>query len=613
MEGIMNDSSNYAEIPGWHDVIRNLIELLKSNDRKRELIRELDKKIINNDNEIEAFFNSTVDNLSKVLGVANSYFYINLGEYYRLAMPEPDTDVPKTIESDIIQDILKLNFNKIDITEFANSGNLSDDLIRLLSRMTSYETIKISLGANFYTLGIIFFTSDEPVVDSSLVHDKDTLKFISDVTRQIEIGITSKINAILNKFLWAVSEKLFEQSLKPGLSFNVLAQHISHFFKALPVIKLKEAPLVHVLLLEKENGLNFLTLRGNSVPQLDNERVSISRSVTGIFFEQDPPKFYLGNPQIDYPNRYKSYFADPPNAQCQSMLSVPVICNKETIGVIVMESLKENTFKLPHLLILQIIEERFSSLIFAFKERMARTWLQQRAIHAGFDEYLTLIADQTKHRTGNALLGLGSGLEILKTKYSKRAIKKITDHFIIIDKHYEWLSAKMQGFSVIKTRRLSELIEEVIGFIYTDEVKKNTTINCKITGDHLIKSSLFICEIFYNIIVNAFFWTEQKRHDNPNFKGIIDITLSDAPPPKEYQETELNKFCQIKFRDNGNGVLEKDLDSLFEPKWSQRLGGSGFGLFATKEYILGLGGRIEVESKRFEFFEISLLLRTVNN
>ncbi len=69
--------------------------------------------------------------------------------------------------------------------------------------------------------------------------------------------------------------------------------------------------------------------------------------------------------------------------------------------------------------------------------------------------------------------------------------------------------------------------------------------------------------------------------------------------------------AEIIIRDNGVGISSQNLSKIFELGWSSKDGrGMGFGLFWTKDYIEGVGGKIEVESqlRRGTTFRITLPL-----
>jgi len=58
-----------------------------------------------------------------------------------------------------------------------------------------------------------------------------------------------------------------------------------------------------------------------------------------------------------------------------------------------------------------------------------------------------------------------------------------------------------------------------------------------------------------------------------------------------------DSIVEILIRDNGIGIKAENLNKIFDLGWSSKGGdGMGFGLFWTKDYIEGLGGKISVES-----------------
>ena len=67
-------------------------------------------------------------------------------------------------------------------------------------------------------------------------------------------------------------------------------------------------------------------------------------------------------------------------------------------------------------------------------------------------------------------------------------------------------------------------------------------------------------------------------------------------------------ICII-IRDDGSGIKPDALNRIFDMGWSSKKGrGMGFGLFWTKDYIEGIDGSIQVQSKwgKGTSFQISL-------
>lgn len=67
----------------------------------------------------------------------------------------------------------------------------------------------------------------------------------------------------------------------------------------------------------------------------------------------------------------------------------------------------------------------------------------------------------------------------------------------------------------------------------------------------------------------------------------------------------------VKVEDNGHGIKEENLKNVFKMRWSTKETGLGFGLFWTKDFIEGLGGKVEVKSVWQEgtIFEVRLPIK----
>jgi sensor histidine kinase regulating citrate/malate metabolism len=59
---------------------------------------------------------------------------------------------------------------------------------------------------------------------------------------------------------------------------------------------------------------------------------------------------------------------------------------------------------------------------------------------------------------------------------------------------------------------------------------------------------------------------------------------------------ERDSGIHVWIQDNGTGIRPESVGKIFDIGWTTKKGGMGFGLFWTKDYIEGLGGRINVET-----------------
>jgi len=127
--------------------------------------------------------------------------------------------------------------------------------------------------------------------------------------------------------------------------------------------------------------------------------------------------------------------------------------------------------------------------------------------------------------------------------------------------------------------RLKEMFDSLVSEIeHTDKIKINLPKNdLEISGD---KGKLYA--LFSNLVLNAF----QAVGDN----GIINISIS-----------QLNDTVQIDIEDNGKGVLEKDLEKIFEPLFTTKQEGTGLGLASCKKIVELHGGSISVKNNPTTF------------
>jgi signal transduction histidine kinase len=76
--------------------------------------------------------------------------------------------------------------------------------------------------------------------------------------------------------------------------------------------------------------------------------------------------------------------------------------------------------------------------------------------------------------------------------------------------------------------------------------------------------------------------------------------INDEREPMLQIESTLQSqgIISVRISDNGRGIRPENMSKIFEMRWTTKAskGGMGFGLFWTKDYIEGLGGRIEAES-----------------
>jgi len=131
---------------------------------------------------------------------------------------------------------------------------------------------------------------------------------------------------------------------------------------------------------------------------------------------------------------------------------------------------------------------------------------------------------------------------------------------------------------------LTHIVRTVVLDLSQEAAKKNIEIRVQATEPvQVLIDPYRIGQVLYNLISNAIRYTEQ---------GEVQITVTNIP-----------NYVQVEICDNGPGIEEEHLRSLFDrfyrvEKSRNRIsGGSGLGLAIAKSFVEAHGGRIWVESK----------------
>lgn len=123
------------------------------------------------------------------------------------------------------------------------------------------------------------------------------------------------------------------------------------------------------------------------------------------------------------------------------------------------------------------------------------------------------------------------------------------------------------------------------------EIIKNLEPSPRILGD-----AYQLQELLINMIMNA----KQAMH-----KGGI-LTLSTM---------SMQKFVKIRIQDTGKGILEENMNHIFEPFFTDKAEGTGLGLFVCRNIVYNHDGFIDVQSEvgKGTTFIVSLPLISPNN
>ena len=201
---------------------------------------------------------------------------------------------------------------------------------------------------------------------------------------------------------------------------------------------------------------------------------------------------------------------------------------------------------------------------------------------------LTLLGQMTSsfvHEFRNPLTSIMGFIQLLQSEQS--GIKYLD----IISKELEQLNNRITQFlnfskrentsSTITFFSISQLIREVIEFLYPSILEVNASISYNITSDININGSKEeIRQVLLNIILNA-----------------LDV-ISTVPSPTIFiscAQSPLNHLI-LTISNNGSKIPEDVLPTIFEPFVTTKKQGTGLGLFVCKEIIEKHGGTLTCTS-----------------
>jgi two-component system nitrogen regulation sensor histidine kinase NtrY len=139
-----------------------------------------------------------------------------------------------------------------------------------------------------------------------------------------------------------------------------------------------------------------------------------------------------------------------------------------------------------------------------------------------------------------------------------------------------------------------EQIKKVLELFGKDKTEIDFIVDVSAHGLKINMDKLHFDRIMINLIKNA----QQAVEDKP--KPSIRVSLS---------KTDMG--CKIDVEDNGIGIQESDLQSIFHPNFTTKSGGTGLGLAMVKSMLNQAGGDISVTSEPGKGSAFSITLITL--
>ena len=239
---------------------------------------------------------------------------------------------------------------------------------------------------------------------------------------------------------------------------------------------------------------------------------------------------------------------------------------------------------------MEILNRNFNLMTDKLKEQQEKLIINER--HEAWES----LARKLAHEIKNPLTPIQLTIDKLKNKYSKKIANHEKDDFEknlkIIAKQIKQIENLVNEFSdfarmpkpILKNNNLVLLLKDNINLI--KELDKNIEINLNTNQNKIILNSdnEQLGRAFFNLIKNSIESIQEKKGNNVNFKGKIDIVLND-------NESNMNFIIT----DNGLGFGEftDNIKNVLNPYFTTKEKGTGLGLAIVNKIINDHNGKID--------------------
>ena len=239
---------------------------------------------------------------------------------------------------------------------------------------------------------------------------------------------------------------------------------------------------------------------------------------------------------------------------------------------------------------MEILNKNFNLMIEKLKTQQEKLIINER--HEAWEN----LARKLAHEIKNPLTPIQLTVDRLKNNYTEKFNISEKNDFnkslMIIGKQIKQIENLVNEFSdfarmpkpILKDNNLVYLIKENINLI--SELNRNISINFNTKGDNIILNSdnEQLSRVFFNLIKNSIESIEDKKLNNSNFKGKIDIKLN-------------NNVSYIDFIiiDNGLGfeMFSDNIRDILNPYFTTKIKGTGLGLAIVNKIINDHNGSID--------------------
>jgi signal transduction histidine kinase len=201
-----------------------------------------------------------------------------------------------------------------------------------------------------------------------------------------------------------------------------------------------------------------------------------------------------------------------------------------------------------------------------------------------------IMSAEIGHELNNYLNIVRSNFELLQLKSNIANPDEVSKYMRGIEDSLEQMTrftSSLADAATLKSEKssidLNELIDDIISFLSPQKKFRNIKLTHSGVADlpKIKADTRQLQQLFYNLLNNA---AESLANAD---KAERCITIS-----TEFDDSQV----RIEVSDNGKGIPEKLLSSMFSCRFTTKTGGHGFGLIVCKKVVENHGGTIDIRS-----------------
>jgi two-component system nitrogen regulation sensor histidine kinase NtrY len=242
---------------------------------------------------------------------------------------------------------------------------------------------------------------------------------------------------------------------------------------------------------------------------------------------------------------------------------------------------------------MELLNKNFNSMIDQLKTQQEKLIISER--HEAWES----LARKLAHEIKNPLTPIQLTIDRLKTKYSEKLENNEKEDFTknlkIIGKQIKQIENLVNEFSdfarmpkpILKDNNLVILINDSINLLKTLDNKIDINFNSFKKDVFFNSDNEQISRVFFNLIKNSIESIQEKKHDNSNYIGKIDIELKDNGTSLDFV-----------IKDNGVGfeVITGNIKDILNPYFTTKKNGTGLGLAIVNKIINDHHGTLNFKS-----------------